>query len=155
GVNAEVLSSDFQTGLDLVADVLLNPGFPADAFERERQIQLGNIRSQKDELLHTASRVMRRELFGPVGYGLHFLCTEKSVQTLPIEELKRFHRQLAVPGNCVLAIFGDVDTQTVKRAVEQKFAAWKRNTEPLGNLKPSAVPKTPKKVVEYRDKKQA
>ena len=28
GVNAEVLSGDFDTGLDLVADVLLNPTFP-------------------------------------------------------------------------------------------------------------------------------
>jgi hypothetical protein len=39
GVNAEVLSTDFSTGLDLVADVLLNPTFPAPAVERERQVQ--------------------------------------------------------------------------------------------------------------------
>jgi len=69
GANAEVLSADFGTGLDLLADVLLNPAFPADAFERERQIQLGNIKAQKDELLHSASRLMRRELFGNNGYG--------------------------------------------------------------------------------------
>src|ERR1039457_1000926 len=37
GVNAEVLSADFTTGLDLVADVLLQPTFPAEALERERQ----------------------------------------------------------------------------------------------------------------------
>ena len=30
GVNAEVLSSDFATGLDLLADVMLNPTFPAE-----------------------------------------------------------------------------------------------------------------------------
>src|SRR2546426_7665800 len=44
GVNAEVLSSDFSTGLDLVADVLLNPTFPESALEREREVQLASIR---------------------------------------------------------------------------------------------------------------
>src|SRR6185437_6247229 len=33
GLNAEVLSSDFAIGLELLADVVLNPSFPADAFE--------------------------------------------------------------------------------------------------------------------------
>src|SRR5256885_16786062 len=54
GLNAEVLSSDFATGLDLMADVLLNPSFPAEAFERERQIQLGNIRAQRRSEEHTS-----------------------------------------------------------------------------------------------------
>src|SRR5262249_30503784 len=51
GVNAEVLSSDFATGLGLVADVLLNPTFPGPALERECEVQLAAIRSQKDQLL--------------------------------------------------------------------------------------------------------
>ena len=55
GVNAEVLSSDFATGLDLLADVLLNPIFPADALEREREVQIAGIHAQKDNLLKSAS----------------------------------------------------------------------------------------------------
>jgi len=69
--------------------------------------------------------------------------------------LKEFHRRLAVPTNCVLAIFGDIDTQIAKRAVEQKFAAWKGGAEALKRLPPPAFPKTRKRVVDTRDKKQA
>jgi zinc protease len=155
GLNAEVLSSDFGTGLEVVSDVLLNPSFPAEAFEREQQIQLGNIRAQRDELLHSASRLMRRELFGNSGYGLHSLGSEKSVGSLKVEEVQKLHCELAVPRNCVLAIFGDVDTQVVKRAVEQKFATWKGGNEALTKLSPAGFPPKPKKVVETRDKKQA
>src|SRR4051812_7612085 len=36
GVNAEVMKSDFSIGLELFADVLLNPSFPKEAFARER-----------------------------------------------------------------------------------------------------------------------
>ena len=55
GVNAEVLSSDFATGLDLLADVLLNPTFPAAPLEREREVQIASIYEQKDNLLKSAS----------------------------------------------------------------------------------------------------
>src|SRR5205807_8438506 len=48
GVNAEVMTSDFATGLELVIDVLRNPTFPAQSFEREREVQLAGIRAQRD-----------------------------------------------------------------------------------------------------------
>ena len=76
GVNAEVLSDDFVTGLELVADVLLHPIFPADALEREREVQIANIQSQKDDLLKSASVAMRRALFGDTGYGLDSLAAK-------------------------------------------------------------------------------
>ena len=82
GVNAEVLSSDFATGLDLVADVLLNPTFPADALEREREVQIARIAAHKDDLLKSASIAMRRALFGNTGYGLDSLGTEETVKKL-------------------------------------------------------------------------
>jgi zinc protease len=155
GVNAEVLSGDFATGLDLVADVILRSTFPAEAFERERQIQLANIKAQKDELLPTASRLMRRGLFGDIGYGLHTNGTESSVQTLQVDDVKKFYQAIAVPNNCVLAVFGDVHAESVRGAVEKHFGAWKPGVDPLKNLTRTPLPKEVKRVIETRDKKQA
>ena len=124
GVNAEVLSSDFTTGLDLLADVLLNPAFPPAALEREREVQLAAIRDQKDHLLQCASLAMRRALFGPIGYGLDALGAEPSVQSIQVADLKAFHAQFARPNNCVLAIYGDIAPDQVKAAVEKAFATW-------------------------------
>jgi zinc protease len=155
GVNAEVLSDDFDTGLNLVADVLLRPTFPSEAFERERQIQLANIKAQKDELLATASRLMRRGLFGEASYGLQINGTEASVLRLQVDDLQRFHPRLAVPNNCVLAVFGDVASEEVKAAVEKQFGAWKQGREALQDLAPAQLLKEVQRIVETRDKKQA
>ena len=122
GINAEVLSEDFATGLDLLADVILNPIFPADELEREKEIQIAGIRSRKDELLKSASLAMRRALFGDAGYGLDSLGTEESAAKVSVADLKSFHQKLTVPNNCVLAIFGDVKMAEVKTAVEKAFA---------------------------------
>ena len=155
GVNAEVLSSDFATGLDLVADVILNPTFPAAQLEREREVQIAGIRSNKDDLLKSAFKSMRRELFGPVSYGLDSLGTEETLATLDSAKVAQFYRKLATPENCVLAIYGDVNTAETKAAVEKAFASWK-SAGPLP-IRPSPfTPLTaPKRVTDSRDKKQA
>src|SRR5439155_1328964 len=51
GVSAEVLSSDFGKGLDLVADVLLNPTFPAPAFALSTATSKRNRSSRRPGML--------------------------------------------------------------------------------------------------------
>jgi zinc protease len=159
GVNAEVLSSDFSTGLELLADVLLHPTFPPPALEREREVQLAGIRSQKDNLLQSASKTMRRELFGDCGYGLDTLGSESSVQNIQLADLREFHRNYAHPCNCVLAIYGDVKLMEIRKAVEQAFGKWGKVPSGAAATFPAAHNSVPldglKRVTETRDKKQA
>ena len=154
GINAEVLSEDFATGLDLLADVILNPIFPADELEREKEIQIAGIRSRKDELLKSASLAMRRALFGDTDYGLDSLGSEESAGKVSVAGLKLFHQKLTVPNNCVLAIFGDVRAGNVKFAVEKAFGGWKPNVSEIVNRK-SPIINPAQRVEETRDKKQA
>jgi zinc protease len=155
GVNAEVLSNDFDAGLNLLADVLLNPTFPGPAIEREREVQLAGIRSQRDHLLQSASKAMRRALFGETGYGLDALGSEASVQKLQAGDLKDFHALYAVPDQCVLAIYGDVDAAKVKSAVEGALGDWKPGSGSAWTKTASAVLQRLQHVSETRDKKQA
>ena len=154
GVNAEVLSSDFTTGLELVADVVLNPVFPADELEREKEVQTAGIRARKDDLLKSASLAMRRTLFGSGGYGLDSLGTEESVQKVSVAALKSFHQRLVTPNNCVLAIYGDVKTADVREAVEKIFGRWKAG-EGMKHSTVNIHRPASNRVTETRDKKQA
>jgi zinc protease len=157
GANAEVLSSDFAIGLDLLADVILHPSFPEDAFEREREVQIANIQARKDDLLKSASVAMRRALFGNSGYGLDTLGTEESVTAMKASDLKAHHQKFAVPNNCVLAIYGDVEAADVKAAIEKAFGGWNPGTADVPPASSSAEKSGhgPQHVIEHRDKKQA
>lgn len=158
GVSAEVLRDDFNTGLSLVADVLLHPTFPKAALEREREVQLANVLAQKDNLLKSAGVAMRRALFGEAGYGLDLLGTADSLAALQVADVRAYHRKLVVPGNCVLAIFGDVQPAEVKAAVEKAFASWPgRAAAPSDTIVPNQPPelRDVKRVINTRDKKQA
>lgn len=155
GVNAEVMSGDFASALELLADVLMNPAFPEGPLERERDIQLAALRAQKDQLLQSASKAMRRELFGQLGYGMDVLGSEESLAKLNEAELRLYHQRYTVPNNCVLAIYGDVRPELVQTAVEKTFKKWE--SSPLVHTA-YTEPKTLtsiQHVTELRDKKQA
>ena len=159
GVNAEVLSSDFATGLGLVADVILNPTFPAAQLEREREVQIAGLHAQKDELLKSAFKTMRRGLFGAAGYGLDMLGTEETLTRLHSRDVQAFYQQLATPGNCVLAIYGDVKVEDVNAMVAKYFAGWQSPAQAAAQatIAPGAspVPTAAQRLTETRDKKQA
>jgi len=161
GVNAEVLAEDFAVGLDLVADVLLNPIFPGNELDREREIQIASIAARKDDLLKSAGVAMRRALFGDQTYGLDPLGSEESVGKISVADLKAFHQKLVVPNNCVLAIYGDVKIGDVKAAVEKFFENWKSVgrdvpiAPPNGSQGTASPTNKINRVVETRDKKQA
>ncbi|MDB6064418.1 MAG: Peptidase inactive domain protein [Pedosphaera sp.] len=155
GVSAEVMSGDFNVGLGLVADVLLNPAFPGTVLEREREIQLAGIKAQKDQLLKSAGLGMRRAMFGETGYGLDTLGTETSVANISTADLQAFHQRFVIPNNCVLAIYGDVKAVDVKAAIEKAFGKWKAGAEPLASIPQSKPLQEVKRVTDIRDKKQA
>ena len=154
GISAEVLSGDLDLGMAVMADVMLNPSFPAVALERQRDVQLAALKSQQDKLLHATFRFMRAKMFGTEGYGLDSLGTEEILPTLKAADLASHHRRLAVPNNGVISIFGDVKTSDIRAEVEKALGLW-----PLGNE--FKAPKTTEpdpgmqRVAVERDKEQA
>jgi zinc protease len=154
GASLEVLSGDTLLGLELMADVLLQPSFPEAALERQRVVQHAALKAQLDKLLQGTFRLMRENLFGGQGYGLDTLGTEASLDKLGAGDLAAFHQKFAVPNNAVLAIFGDVKTNDIRAEVEKAFGLW-----PAGNefRAPKHIPpgEGMRRVEQVRDKEQA
>ena len=156
GVTTDVLREDFALGLELTADVLLRPSFPKAELEREREIQLGNLRHQRDELLTSCFKLMKRTLFGDIAYGLDSLGTEATVKAMQVADLSALHRQLVTPDNCVLAIYGAVETKQVEAAVKKAFVRWK-TPKAIHAQRSAASGQRPevRRAADTRDKKQA
>lgn len=156
GVTAEVLREDFALGLELLTEVLLRPSFPKAELEREREIQLGNLRHQRDELLTSCFKLMKRTLFGDIAYGLDSLGTEATVKAMQVADLAALHRLLVTPDNCVLAIYGAVETKKVEAAVKKAFARWK-TPKAINAQRSAGSGQRPevRRAADTRDKKQA
>ncbi len=154
GVNVETLSAEETTALDLFQDVLLNPTFPVPALDREKEIQLAAIDSQKDNLLQSTFQAVKRLLFGDDGYGLNTLGTPESLAGLNQSIVSQAHDRLLVPSNGVIAVFGDMNPASILESLETRFAAWPKGA-PFQPTASARAAESGRRSLVHRDKKQA
>lgn len=155
GLNIEVLNQDTDFGLDLLRETLGSPSFPSSEMEREREVQLAGIRSQKDQLLSRCFKLMKNGLFGKERYGLSSSGEESSVQALSLDQIRSHHERLVTPGNQVLSVFGDIDIDHVKK---QLLNLWSdtASKSPIELPKPNASTQVESSnLSETCDKKQS
>jgi zinc protease len=131
GISVDVLKADLSLGLEVLSDVILNPIFPESALEIERQNVLAAIRSQEDDVFPTATKLLRETLFTIHPYRRLTIGTESTVQSITRNDIVQFHKQLCVPKNAVLAVFGDINAEAVLNQIEKVFAPFNAPSTPF------------------------
>ncbi len=134
GLMTHTMSDDLDLALDILADVLQNPTFPADLLEKERKVQLAEIKAEQDQIVRAGQQALREAMFTTHPYRLNPLGTPDTVARLTAADLASFHRRYIVPNNMVITVFGNVKTDDIRQKIEKRFGTMK-NQEP-------AFPKT-------------
>ncbi len=124
GVTGEFLRESLDSGLELFADLVLHPSFPAEEIEKLREERLAAIRRREDNLATKAFDLFSQALYPDHPYRFPSVGTEKSVKALGRDALLDVWRRFAVPRNGVLAIVGDVDPDEVVELVGAHLAEW-------------------------------
>ncbi len=125
----QVTSDQLGPGLDLLADVVQRPNFPAEELERWRHQALNNLQVQQEDASYLADAAFERALFTDHPYGLPEEGTPESVQGLTRDDLVSFHREHYVPNEAIIAVVGDVQAADAFARVERAFGAWTRGSE--------------------------
>jgi zinc protease len=113
----------FAPTLDILADMLLNSTFPADALERLRAQRLVALTQAKAQPGAIAGRVFPRTLYGAAHpYGR--FSTEESLKAITRDDIVKFHDAYFQPGRALITVVGDVTAAGVKPAIEKALAAW-------------------------------
>jgi zinc protease len=117
------LADRFDGALGLLADMMLNPKFPADALERIRGRSLVALQQSRDQPNAIAQNVFARVTYGDAHpYGR--VITESTVRAITRDDVAAFHKAYFQPGHTVITVVGDVDPSQVKARVENALSAW-------------------------------
>ncbi|HSK73030.1 MAG TPA: pitrilysin family protein [Pyrinomonadaceae bacterium] len=153
-VRLQATSENLRPSLRIMADVVLNPAFPADQFSIQKQRRLSQIGLEKANPSALAFRIMPTILYGGNhAYGKPSSGTEATVQGITREDLMRWHEQWFKPGSSTVIVTGDTTMQNILPMLEEAFGSWKAGTAPQKNL--ATVGKTPGKKVYLIDKPDA
>jgi zinc protease len=140
-VTLSALKARLDPSLEIFADVVLNPSFPASDLDRLKKQQLAAIQQEAVQPFGMALRVLPRLIYGDkhaYGTPLTGSGTSESVATITRDDVQKFHGTWFKPNNATLVVVGDTTLAEIQPRIEKLFAAWKAGDVPKKNV--AAVP---------------
>jgi zinc protease len=154
-VSVDVMRPDLKLGVDILADVLLNPTFPEREVELEKRTQIAGIKADEEQVTSVARNLVRENLFGTHPYALRNLGSPESVSGIGAAQLREFHKKLACAANGVVSVFGDVKAEEVVKLFEKFFASMPKGALAFENVEKPAPVAGLAPTTAHLDKKQA
>jgi zinc protease len=155
-VNFTTLQQTFDPTLDLFADILLNPSFPKNEFDRLKKEHLDRIDQEKSQPFGMALRVFPKLLYGQghaYGNPLSGSGYESTVNSITPEEIQKFYNTWIKPNNATLVVVGDVVMADLVTKLDSKLAGWKKADVPKNT--PATVKNTPGKKIYLIDRPES
>jgi zinc protease len=131
--NVSALKTNLGESLDLFADVVLNPTFPAEELERLRQQTLAGIQQEMNRPQTMALRLFPQLVYGDQhAYAIPFTGTGtlQSVGEVSREDLVGYHRTWFKPNNATLILAGDITMAQARPLIEKRFQHWQKGVPP-------------------------
>ncbi|MBL4773361.1 MAG: insulinase family protein [Alcanivoracaceae bacterium] len=136
-VNLNTLKENLNPSLNLFADIILNPSFPSEEFERLRQQQLAGIKQEKSSPFGLAFRILPKLIYADDhAYSAPFSGSgdEESVASMKVKDVENYYKTWFRPNNATLIVTGDTSMEEIKPMLEKAFKSWKKGEVPQKKL---------------------
>ena len=118
-----VLKEDLDTGLAILADVLMNPAFREDKIELEKVQHRSSIARRNDSARSITSREFRKLIHG--ADSPYARTTEyDTINSITRDDLVAFHAKYFRPNNTILGVLGDFNSEEILGKIRDAFTGW-------------------------------
>lgn len=127
-VTLSALKANLAPSLALFADIVRNPSFPEEDFERLRGQALAGIDSEQADPFATALRLLPPLLYGedhPYGVPFTGSGTAQDVAAITRADLTGFHEAWIRPDNAAIFVVGDTSLEKITPMLEKAFGDWR------------------------------
>jgi zinc protease len=138
----QVLSGHFERGVQLLADNLLNPALPDDAFQTVRQQTAAAVAGRNESPHYIAGRAIAAALFPKEDPSLRE-ATPATVSGLSLDDVKDYHRTVFRPDLTTIVIMGKIAPVQAQAVVGKYFGSWKATGPAPDTFLPAVPPNAP------------
>jgi zinc protease len=125
-VTCECLAEDFESVLEVLADMVRSPLFPADEVDKRRLEIQTTLRQDEENTGLRASEALASLIYGPGHpYGAPARGTQASIAAIGRNHLAALHQASFTPGSLSLAIVGDLEADAALDAARRAFGDWR------------------------------
>ncbi len=134
GGQVKVLSPDRHLGLSLLLECLTKPAFQRDDLKRLKENMWSELQDEKSQASTRAQNEFLKQIYGDHPLGRSANGDDDTVDALTCADCRKFHEQVFVPNNTILAIVGDFDSAAIIKDVTAMTRDWKKRELPKLNL---------------------
>ena len=114
-------SKYFDTGMDVISDIMLNPLFNKKDIDMERKVILEEIKMYHDMPKYYVAQKLKEQLFeAPI--GLSALGTDKIISKMSKATLAKYHNVNYAPSNIIVSVVGDADVDKIWNNCKKMFS---------------------------------
>jgi len=140
-VDVGCLTEHVGRAMGLLGEVVLEPSFPEEEFEKLRKQVLASLAVSSAEPEYIADREFRRRIYGGSPYSRTATGEIEDVNALAIDDLKEWWNRFARPDTAVLIFSGDIKEEEAFRLANETFGGWEVSEE-----RPGAQVPQPEKI---------
>ncbi len=132
GFSGNALSEEFDLLLELAADAIQNPTFPAEQAERVRGEILTGLQIAANDTRRTASKAFRAVLYQNHPYGQPIQGEVETVAGISRDDLAAFHSNYYGAAGMIITVVGAVKAADALAKIEAAFGNWRNpNQKPM------------------------
>ncbi|MFQ5713468.1 MAG: M16 family metallopeptidase [Candidatus Scalinduaceae bacterium] len=121
------MKKDIDKGLEIFADVIMNPAFPEDMIKKKKDETLESIRRENDSPGQIVFREFRKILYKEDHpYSRRTIGYRETIENITREDMINFHNKYFHPNNAIMGISGDFDTEDILKKIKTVFAKWEK-----------------------------
>lgn len=122
--SSKSLAEDLDLVLDVLADELRQPVFPAEYVERVRGMRMTAIAERENDTRQMAGMAFRELMYGDHPLGRNLLGTRETNAAIRLEDLVAFYDTYYRPQGMVLVIVGAIPAEQGVEKIAAAFGDW-------------------------------
>ena len=161
-LDADSLSFSIETlswlnveALSIFSEIIRQPAFLEEEFQRVQQKAIGRIKTSPENFSYFASRAFNKYLYGEHPYGFYSNGSLDSLKNIRVEDVREFYNKYFDPTKAILSVSGRYPEDIVDK-LEMLFGSWKKNSKPEElDISISAMAPSPQKKLQVINQKAA
>jgi len=119
----KILKRDFSRGVELLADNVLHPALPSDAFDIVKQQTSEFLAGRQKSPVYLTDRALRTSLLPANDPGLRDASPE-TVASLTLDDVKQYYRATFRPDLTTVVVIGDITADEARPVIARWFGPW-------------------------------
>jgi zinc protease len=149
GVRSLTESRYLSVAIETLSQVLTQPDFPADAYQRELNSMKVAVKARQQSPSEIASEAFNKAVFGDHPYATPESGTRESLKKITLDKVREFYKQYYVARNATVAIVGNVERWQAEEIVKALVSGLPAGEKPAALPAVKSLTQASKIVIDY------